>query len=133
MYHSPRASFTAFLYSILKVLKPVLTIKEFDIDESLQYLKELRKQISSDNLKEGNPSLQLAEWIDGMPLIYYPWGLQAAAICFKNSLQENAKLHAMVEDVIEASHNEVVSWATPSSVKPILIRGQDGCIKTKDR
>ena len=65
---------------------------------------------------------------------YIIWGgLQAAAICFKNSLQENAKLHAMVEDVIEASYNGVVSWATPSSVKLILIRGQDDYIKTKDR
>jgi glucose/mannose-6-phosphate isomerase len=33
-------------------------------------------------------------------------GLQAAAIRFKNSLQENAKIHAITEDVIEACHKE---------------------------
>jgi glucose/mannose-6-phosphate isomerase len=32
-------------------------------------------------------------------------GLQATAIRFKNSLQENTKTHAIVEDVIESSHN----------------------------
>jgi len=133
MYHSPRASFTAFLYSILKVLKPAFTIKESDINNSLQYLKKIRKQIGSDNLNDSNPSLQLAEWIDGIPLIYYPWGLQAAAIRFKNSLQENAKLHAMTEDVVEACHNGIVSWEKPSIVQPILLQGMDDYIKTKER
>jgi len=75
----------------------------------------------------------LAEWISGIPLIYYPWGLQAAAIRFKNSLQENAKTHAIIEDVIEASHNGIVCWEKPSDVKPILIEGQDDYIKTKQR
>ena len=46
----------------------------------------------------------------GIPVIYYPVGLQAAAIRFKNSLQENAKSHAISEDVIEACHNGIVSW-----------------------
>ena len=33
--------------------------------------------------------------------MYYPWGLQSAAIRFKNSLQENSKIHVITEDVIE--------------------------------
>ena len=44
-----------------------------------------------------------------IPLIYYPWGFEAAAIRFKCSLQENAKIHAIVEDVVEASHNGIIS------------------------
>ena len=40
-----------------------------------------------------NSSLNLAEWLSNIPLIYYPGGLQSAAIRFKNSLQENSKLH----------------------------------------
>ena len=66
-------------------------------------------------------------------MIYYPWGLQAAAIRFKNSLQENAKIHAMAEDVIEACHNGIVSWEKSSNVKPVLIQGEDDFIKTKER
>jgi len=77
--------------------------------------------------------LNLAEWINGISLIYYPWGLQAAAIRFKASLQENAKTHAIAEDVIESCHNGIVSWERKSVVKPILIQGQDDYIKTKER
>ena len=68
-----------------------------------------------------------------IPLIYYPWGLQAAAIRFKNSLQENAKSHVMAEDVIEACHNGIVSWEKPSHVQPILLKGADDYVKTKER
>jgi len=75
----------------------------------------------------------LAKWLDGIPLIYYPWGLQVAAIRFKNSIQENMKNHAMIEDVIEACHNGIVSWEKKSDVKPILIRGKEDYMRTKER
>jgi len=130
--HSPRTSFTTFLYTILKVLNSVIPVRESDIRDSIIQLNELGKKISSTNLNENNPSLNLAEWITGMPLIYYPFGLQAAAIRFKNSLQENTKMHSMAEDVIEACHNGIVAWEKPSNVKPILIQGKDDYAKTKD-
>ena len=131
--HSPRASFTSFLYSMLNVLEPVTAIKKDDIMDSISCLEDLRKKISYNNLNENNPSLELAKWIKGIPLIYYPWGLQAAAIRFKNSLQENAKLHAITENVIEACHNGIVAWEKPSNIKPILIEGRDDYVKTKER
>ncbi|MFZ0842460.1 MAG: SIS domain-containing protein, partial [Nitrosotalea sp.] len=103
--HSPRASFPGFLYTILKVLGPVLSLKEKDILDSIKELEKTGRIISSDNLNKNNPSLQLAGWISGIPVIYYPFGLQSAAVRFKNSLHENAKRHAMIEDIIEAGHN----------------------------
>jgi len=48
-YHSPRASFTAFLYGILKILGPILPIEENEINESINELKKLSVQISSKN------------------------------------------------------------------------------------
>jgi len=75
----------------------------------------------------------LALWIKEIPIIYYPWGLQAAAIRFKSSLQENVKIHVISEDVLEASHNGIVSWEKPSIIQPILIQGIDDNIKTKER
>ena len=48
-------------------------------------------------------------------------------------MHENAKSHAMIEDVIEACHNGVVSWERPSDVQPIIIRGQDDYLRTKER
>jgi len=132
-FHSPRASLPAYLYTALNVLMPILPITRADVIESITKLEETEKKISSYNLTETNPSLNLAEWVNGIPLIYYPYGLQAAAIRFKNSLQENAKTHAMIEDVIETCHNGIVSWERHSNVQPILLEGKDDYIKTKER
>ena len=133
MIHSPRASFPAFLFSILKVLESFLPIEKKDVINSLDELEKLRNKISSDNLNEKNPAISIAKLISGIPLIYYPWGLQAAAIRFKNSLQENAKMHGITEDVIESCHNGIVSWDRKTDVKPILIQGTDDYIKTRER
>ena len=133
MYLSPRSSFPSFLFSMLKVLEPVFSIKKEDILESISNLENLQKKIHSHNLFPDNPSLEMANWLSSVPVIYYPCGLQAAAVRFKNSLQENAKMHAMIEDVIEACHNGMVAWERKSDVKPVLIRGHDDYIKTKER
>jgi len=131
--HSPRASFSGYVYSILKVLNSIIPVEKNDILESLEQLEKTSQKINSNNLTETNPSLELAEWISGIPLIYYPFGLQAAAIRFKNSLQENTKSHVMAEDVIETCHNGIVSWEKSSNVQPMLLQGTDDYIKTKER
>jgi len=133
MKHSPRVSFPIFLYSMLKILESVLPIKKEDIEESILELEKTKENIQSKNLTEKNIALNIAKQIIGIPLIYYPWGLQAAAIRFKNSLQENTKMHAITEDVIEACHNGIVAWDEKSNVNPILIQGTDDYIKTKER
>jgi len=132
-YHSPRASFTSYLYTMLKVLHSVLEIKQQDVLESITELENLSKKIGSSNLTKNNTSLHLAEWITDIPMIYYPFGLQSVATRFKNVLQENAKIHAIAEDVVEACHNGIVSWERKSNIKPILIQGKDDHIKTKER
>ena len=133
VYHSPRASLMSFLYYVLDTLGDILQIKQHDITESILSLESLQKNINSSNLTSTNKSLDLAEWISGTPVIYYPWGLSSAAIRFKNSLNENAKMHVIAEDVIEASHNGIVAWEKNSKFQPILIQGQDDYIKTKER
>jgi glucose/mannose-6-phosphate isomerase len=131
--HSPRGSFARFLFSILKILDNLIPISESDVEESILELKKLQEQISTSNLSDSNPALELANWLEGIPLIYYPAGLNSAAIRFKNSLQENCKLHVITEDVIEACHNGIVSWEKQSIVKPILLQGKDDFEKTKER
>ncbi len=132
-FHSPRASLTSFLYSILNILGPLLPLKIEEIKESIKVMENISKKISFNNLTESNEALSLSNWISGIPLIYYPWGLESAATRFKNSLQENAKTHVMAEDILEASHNGLVSWEKSSNVKPILLQGKDDFIKTKER
>jgi glucose/mannose-6-phosphate isomerase len=131
--HSPRASFVTYVYSILNILNSILPINENDILSSIDSLFEIHKQISSSNLTDSNPAINLANWIVGIPLIYYPYGLQSAAIRLKSALQENSKIHAIAEDIIEACHNGIVAWETSSVVQPILLRGTDDYIKTKER
>ena len=131
--HSPRASFVGFLYSALNILEQIVPVKKTDVSESIESLFNIQKSISSKNLNETNDALQIAEWIKEIPMVYYPSGLQSAAIRFKNSMQENAKVHVITEDVIEACHNGIVAWDKPKNVQPILIQGKDDYVKTKER
>ena len=48
-------------------------------------------------------------------------------------MQENAKIHTISEDVIEACHNGIVAWENKTNVQPILIQGYDDYTKTKER
>jgi glucose/mannose-6-phosphate isomerase len=132
MYHSPRASLVVFLYSILNVLSPILPIEKENVYESLDKLENLSEDIRSGNTTK-NTAFNLAEKITSVPLVYYPWGLQAAAIRFKNSMSENAKTHTIIDDVIEACHNGIVSWEKPSNIQPILLEGEEDYYKTKER
>ena len=131
--HSPRASFVGFLYSALNILEQIVPVKKTDVSKSIESLFDIQKLISSKNLNKTNEALQIAEWIKEIPMVYYPWGLQSAAIRFKNSMQENAKMHVMTEDVIEACHNGIVAWDKPKNILPILIQGKDDYVKTKER
>ncbi len=132
-FHSPRTSLVNFVYSILNILNPILPIDKNNIIESLDELDIMKKQIASHNLSDSNPAINLAKWITGIPIVYYPHGLQSVATRFKSSLQENTKTHAIIEDVIEACHNGIVAWEKSSVVQPILVQGQDDYIKTKER
>lgn len=130
LLNSPRTSFPLYLYSILNVLGDIIPVKKSDVDKSIKQLQKTQKQISSSYLTD-NPSLELAEWILGIPIIYYPFGLQAVAIRLKNSLAENAKTHAIAENMIESCHNGIVAWESRSNLQPILIQGKDDFAKTK--
>ena len=133
LMHSPRTSFIKFSLSIMNVLNSILSIKENDISKTINELAQLRDKIGSHNLSDSNHALELANFISGIPLIYYPYGMQSSAIRFKSSIQENAKKHAIIEDVVEASHNGIVAWEKPSNIQPILLRGYDDYIKTQER
>jgi glucose/mannose-6-phosphate isomerase len=133
MEHSPRASFPKYIFSMLKTLESVIPVKKSDIVDAISKMEIIRENIFSNNLDEDNNALNLAKWMTGIPVLYYPLGLQSTAIRFKNSLQENSKLHVITEDIIEACHNGIVSWERNSNMQPILIRGHDDHFKTIER
>lgn len=133
MIHSPRASLPKFLFTILNVIEPILPIKQNEVKHAITSLEKTKQNIFSENLNPDNIALDLAEFNKELSCIYYPDGLKASAIRYKNSLQENSKMHAMIEDVIESCHNGIVAWETKSNVKPILIQGSDDNNKTIER
>ncbi len=132
-FHSPRASFPSFLFSILNVLSPIIPIPEKDIEDALDKMQEVKKLISIKNKSENNVAMSLAKWLSDVPLIYYPWGLECVAIRFKSSLQENSKTHVIIEDIVESCHNGVVAWEKKSTIKPIMIRGNDDHFRTAEK
>ena len=133
MEHSPRASFSKYIFTTLKILELVIPVKKSDISDAISKMEIVQKNISSNNLNEENVALNLAKWMTGIPALYYPGGLESAAIRFKNSLQENSKLHVITEEIMEACHNGIVSWERKSNIQPILIQGSDDYFKTKER
>ena len=133
MEHSPRASFSKYIFTTLKILELVIPVKKSDISDAISKMEIMQKNISSNNLNEENVALNLAKWMTGIPALYYPGGLESAAIRFKNSLQENSKLHVITEEIMEACHNGIVSWERKSNIQPILIQGSDDYFKTKER
>ena len=131
--HSPRASLTKFLFIVLNALKNIVPIRDNGVREAIDALKDTSEKINSNNISSNNLSLDIARWIKHTPVIYYPNGLNAVAIRFKNSLQENAKIHVITEEILEACHNGIVAWDKKSNFQPILIRGEDDHEKTKER
>ncbi len=131
--HSPRASFTKYLFCILNILKDIIPITKQEVIESIELLEKTKFEIYSNSLNQDNMSLSLANWIKNTPIIYYPKGLYSVATRFKNSLQENAKLHVINEELFEACHNGIVAWDKSKKFQAILIRGKDDHVKTKER
>jgi glucose/mannose-6-phosphate isomerase len=131
--HSPRASLAIVLFTIMKVLKDICNLDVDDIEKSIENMKKMHTEINSKNITNSNEALKIAKEFGKIPVIYYPHGLMAAAIRLKNSLQENAKMHVIAEDVIEACHNGIVGWENLSNCKPILLQGNDDHIKTIER
>ena len=122
MERSPRASFSKYIFTILKTLELVIPVKKSDVLDSISKMEMVQKNISSNNLNENNTALNLAKWITGTPTLYYPGGLESAAIRFKNSLQENSKMHVIAEEVIEACHNGIVSWEEILTCNQLLFK-----------
>jgi len=63
---------------MLKILEPNLPIQSSDINESISHLESIKEKISSSNLNEDNPSLNIARWLQGIPSYLLSLGI---AIC----------------------------------------------------
>ena len=62
-YNSPRASLVSFIYSMLKILEFIIPIKKEEIIESIENIKQLENQISSNNMTELKSSIKFSKRI----------------------------------------------------------------------
>lgn len=81
-----------------------------------------------------NPSKKLAATLFGRTaVVYASTGASSAAVHFKNSVNENAKVPVLVEAYPELFHNGVETWKASRNRAVVLLRGprEGGQVKEK--
>jgi glucose/mannose-6-phosphate isomerase len=110
----PRASFPYLLMPGFKLVEPFLGIS---IDNSCIYenLTRIVKQISVSVPYEVNIAKKISSFLrEGFAFCFASPSLSSVSKRFKNSLNENAKLHCIHESILESSHNEIVPFTYES-------------------
>lgn len=84
-----------------------------EVDEVLKTLNEMKIELK----KDFNKIIQLARNLCKSHIVIYTYKpLRAAALRFKQQLNENSKCFAKVEFLPEAGHNEIVGWKADDKV-----------------
>lgn len=134
----PRASLPYMVMPGLKIIDPFL---ENSMDESIKdlygHLLQIKRNISARTSEKTNISKQVASFIrNGFAFCFTSPYLLSVATRFKNSLNENAKVHCLKESVLEASHNEIVPFTYPYeglTPKVVLLEWSQDNALTKER
>ncbi len=82
-----------------------------EISDLSDNLKNTFNKVSSDIQYESNTAKQLASFMDNsLVFCLASPSLISAGTRFKNSLNENSKVHCISDSILEASHNEIVPF-----------------------
>lgn len=124
---APRYTLSYVLFASLAVLREASVIKNAgsEVAETISSMEKVSKRISSSVATPKNPSKQLARLLaNSRPKIYGSSITKGVATRFKNSLNENAKMHASTAYAPELFHNEVESWETERGGRflPVVLR-----------
>nr|AFK24938.1 putative bifunctional glucose-6-phosphate/mannose-6-phosphate isomerase [uncultured archaeon] len=106
----PRASLPYLLMPSIRLISPLLRNppKTTQIHKSI---KETAKKVSIFTPYENNVAKQVADFMEGgLAFCFTSPFFISAGTRFKNSLNENSKLHCLRESIMEASHNEIVPF-----------------------
>lgn len=125
----PREALSYLLIAALHILNLTYRIPQYEVEikNAIKTLREIKNAI----IEEGNENIvfQTAKKIKGKNITIYAYKpFRAAAIRFKQQLNENSKQWAKVEIIPEACHNEIVGWSERKeayrNMKVIIIRDQ---------
>jgi glucose/mannose-6-phosphate isomerase len=109
----PRASLPYLVFPGLRLISPFLSngFDKTQFEEICRRLSEQRRKISMNISGEENLAKKVASFLkNGFAFCFASPLLLSAATRFKNSLNENAKLHCSKDSILESTHNEIVPF-----------------------
>lgn len=115
----PRASLPYLVMPGLTLTNPFMknSLTE-EMNEIPAYLSGIAENICKDASEESNIAKKIAKFLEnGFVFCFTSPSLTTAGIRFKNSLNENAKMHCLGESVLEATHNEIVPFTYDNSLR----------------
>jgi len=134
----PRASLPYLVVPGLKLIEPFL--KESLNRQLLSIstnLSKIQKTVGMEVPVEFNTAKKLASFLsDNFVFCFTSPSIISAGVRFKNSLNENAKIHCITESILEASHNEVVPFSFKndySSSKVLFLKWNNDYTVVNDR
>jgi glucose/mannose-6-phosphate isomerase len=135
----PRASLPYLIISGLKLIDSLL---KNSVEEEIlmihSNLSKIFENISASVPYDKNVAKRIAGFLDNSSIAFCftsPF-LLSVGTRFKNSLNENAKLHCLRESILEASHNEIVPFTFNDSNSPnkvLLVRWKEDSPIVNDR
>ncbi|MDP9287945.1 MAG: SIS domain-containing protein [Thermoproteota archaeon] len=110
----PRASLPYLLMPGFKLVEPFLGIS-IDHSQIYENLSSTVKRISVSVPYEINIAKKISSFLsEGFAFCFASPSLSSVSKRFKNSLNENAKLHCIHESILESCHNEIVPFTYES-------------------
>lgn len=108
----PRASLPYLIIPGLRMINPFLQRSlESEISLIPANLAKIANKVSVREPQESNIAKKIASFLEfGFAFCFTSPLLDSVGTRFKNSLNENAKMHCLRETVLEASHNEIVPF-----------------------
>jgi len=120
MLKVPRSSLPGILFPVLRLLSAskIINLGEEEVAEAFGAMEAVKANAGDLHNPEFNPSLSIGTALnraDPCPLVYSSRRTRSVGLRFRQSLNENAKMHAFDGTVPELCHNEIVGWDLAAS------------------
>lgn len=122
---APRYMLPFIIFSCLAVINKGLGLDcEDEAKDAFREMESEGQTVGINTPASKNPSKQLAISVLGKtPAIYGSRSTRGAGIRFKNALNENAKRHAIFDELPDIFHNEIEAWDGPrAEFVPVFLR-----------
>ena len=134
----PRASLPYLILPGLRLIKPFLTeLPDSQITCIYRDLLDVGQRISTIVPERENIAKRIAGFLkNGFVFCFASPYLISAGTRFKNSLNENAKLHCTKENILESTHNEIVPFTFKSNAftrRVVLLQWENDISLVKQR